>query len=132
MNPVTGDKGRGSRGGCTLQASQAGSGLGSRVVCRCGLLSIEGFSICARFDPDRRRQPTALTAADRRTREFLFKVSDPLSPSLGVSYASDCGVALHAGSLQSHWQPWLFNTTRSQPSGRFLSQLGCERASRQS
>jgi hypothetical protein len=87
------------------------------------LLSIEGFSIRARFDPDRRRQHTALTAVNRRTREFLFKVSDPLGPGVGLVHASDGGVALHRMSLQAHWQPGLFNTTPTSLADLSFSQL---------
>ena len=42
--------------------------LRSRVVDRSGLFEIERFSICARFDPDRRRQRASVTAAHRRLR----------------------------------------------------------------
>lgn len=81
---------------------------------RSGLLTIEGFSIRARFDPDRRRQRAAVAAAKR---QFLFKFGDPLSPGVGWVHASDRGVALHRMSLQAHWPPGLFNTTLRSPDG---------------
>jgi len=68
MNPVTGAPCRFSRGECALERSKVGSRLGSGVVRRTGLLTIERFSIRVRFDPDRRRQRAAVTAANRRHR----------------------------------------------------------------
>jgi hypothetical protein len=68
VNPATPEEGRFSRGGCAVQRSWADSGLGLRVVCRSGLLGIEGLAVRVRFDPDRRTQRTVLAAVHRRGR----------------------------------------------------------------
>jgi hypothetical protein len=81
------------------------------------LLTIERFSICARFDPDRRRERAAVMAAHRPQRQFLFKFGNPLSPGVGLVHASDPGVAVHRVSVQVHRLPRLFNTTLRSPDG---------------
>jgi hypothetical protein len=68
VNPATGGEGRYSRAGCAIQKSEPASGLGFRVVCRRGLLGIEGLTVRGRFDPDRRTQRTVLMAINRRGR----------------------------------------------------------------
>jgi hypothetical protein len=107
--PATGDKVRCSSRRCSVQRSEADCGLGVRVVCRGGLLGIEGFAVRVGFDPDRRPQPLVLAAVNRRGRQLLLEVLDPLKSGVHSRQASDDDVALHPVSLLAHGHPRLFN-----------------------
>jgi hypothetical protein len=52
--PAAGGEGRFASGECAVQRSWPDSGLGVCVVCRRGLLGIEGFAVRVHFDLDRR------------------------------------------------------------------------------
>jgi hypothetical protein len=105
VNPATPEEGRFSRGGCAVQRCWPDSGLRLRVVCRGGLLGIEGLAVRVRFDPDRRTQRTVLAAVHRRGRWLLFEVLNPFESGVRLSHASDSGVALHTVSLLPHGHP---------------------------
>ena len=81
--------------------------------CR-GLLGIERSAVDFRFNPDRGPQPTVLTAVDRRGRQLLLEVLDPLQSGVRLGQASDGVVPLHPVSLRAHGHPALFNTALRQ------------------
>jgi len=78
-------------------------------VCRRGLRCIEGFAVRVRFDPDRCTQRTVQATVNRRGRQLLLEVLNPLKSGVRLSHASDGGLALHRISLLAHGHPVLFN-----------------------
>jgi hypothetical protein len=110
--PPTGDPSWVSEGGCAVERPWPDGQLWFRVVCRRGLLGIEGFAVRVRFDPDRRGQRTVLTAVDRHEPQLFLEVLDPLESGVRLGHASDDGVAPHRNSLLAHRCPALFNTAQ--------------------
>ena len=88
---------------------------GVHVVCRRGLLSIEGFAVGGGLDPDRCPQRVAPPAVNRRSRDLIREVPNPLESGVSVSIASDGGVALHGVSLPIDGHPVLFYRARTAP-----------------
>jgi hypothetical protein len=76
------------------------------------LLAIEGFAVRVRFDPDRRTQPTVLTAVDGHERQLVLEVPDSRESGLPISHASDSGLVFHRTRLLAQWYPAMFNKTR--------------------
>ena len=113
--PSAGDRDRLLRRGCAFEQPWPDTWLDSRVVSRRGLLDVEGFSVRARFDPDRITQRTVLAAVGWHGCHFRLEVSDPPSSGFRRSHATHCSVALHRVSLLACWQPGLFNTALHPP-----------------
>jgi hypothetical protein len=99
LNPVTEGDVQCSKGGRALQRSWPDTEQGIRVVCRRGLLGIEGLAIRVRFDPDRPTQRTVLTALTGRRCQLVLEVLKPLKSGSGLNHANDLDVALHRVSL---------------------------------
>jgi hypothetical protein len=90
-------------------------------VYRRGLVGVEGFPVCARFDPDRRSQLAVAAAVDTGAHELHLELLDSLEP--GVSVRRSCTnpraastlalttrrVILHALTVPSEAKPVLSN-----------------------
>jgi hypothetical protein len=96
-------------GGLVLDRPLSGSENVARsgvwVVCRHGLLDIKGLAVRVRFDPERRPQPMALTAVNRRGRELRLEIHNPLKGGGGLSDPSNRAIALHRVSVAVRARP---------------------------
>jgi len=90
---------------------------GVRVVCRRGLLRIEGLAVGRGLNPNLSTQRTVLTAVSRRGRYLLREVPDQLEPGVRFRIASD-GVAPHGINVLVERRAMLFHRARCQPGWR--------------